>query len=111
MCIPGVGTSLRVLSLLKGNCAEIVSRVSNADGFELLRKFARKFDTISPQAVRICKARVLAFDGQPCTTFAKTVERLHELEKLRGDMGENTGEDTKEDIWAEVSDHGRDVPV
>ena len=56
-----------------------------------LRKLARKFHPISPQAVSIYKARVFAFAGQPCMTFSKTLEKLHELENLMGVMRENTG--------------------
>ena len=58
---------------LNGKWSELASGVWNGDGFELLRKLARKFDPISPPAVSIYKARVFAFTGQPCMTFAKTV--------------------------------------
>ena len=87
---------------LNGKCGAIVGRIWSGDGFEFLRKLARKYDPISPQPVSIYKARVLAFAGQPCMNFSKTVERLHELEKLRGEMRENTGEDIKGEILTEV---------
>ena len=35
-------------------------------------------------------------------SFAKTAKRLHELEKLRGEMCDNTDEDIKQEILAEV---------
>ena len=36
---------------LKGKCGDIVGGIWSGDGFELLRKWARKYDPISPQAV------------------------------------------------------------
>ena len=87
---------------LDGKCGDLVSGVQNTDGFELLRKLARKFDPISPQAASVYKGKIFALAGQPCANFAKTVERLHELDMLRLEMRENTGEDVTEVTLAEV---------
>ena len=87
---------------LNGKCGDIVSSVIPGDGFELLRKLARKFDPLSPQAASVYKGRVFATAGQPCTSFVKTVERLQELERLRNEMRENTGEDMNNETLAEV---------
>ena len=77
---------------LNGKCSEMVGSIMHKDGFELLRKLARKFDPISPQAAGHYKSQIFAFAGHPCANFAKTVERMHALEKLCCDMAENTGE-------------------
>ena len=87
---------------LDGKCGDLVSGVQNTDGFELLRKLARKFDPISPQAASVYKGKIFALAGQPCANFAKTVERLHELDMLRLEMRENTGEEVSEVTLAEV---------
>ena len=87
---------------LNGKCAEMIGVIKNKDGFELLRKLARKYDPISPQAASIYKARVFAHAGHACANFGKTVDRLNALEMLRCEMIENTGEDMKDENLADV---------
>ena len=48
---------------LAGKCSESVANVLTGDGFKLLRKLARKYDPISPQAVSIYKAKVFSYAG------------------------------------------------
>ena len=87
---------------LNGKCAELIGAIKNKDGFELLRKLARKHDPISPQAASIYKAKVYAYAGHSCANFGKTVERMNVLELLRCEMIENTGEDIKDENLADV---------
>ena len=88
---------------LDGKCADIVAGVvGSVDGFELLRQLARRFDPISPQAASIYKARIFSLAGKPCESFKKTAERLVDLEKLRLEMVESTGENVEDEIMASV---------
>ena len=87
---------------LGGKCADVFGGVKAGDGFELLRRLARKFDPVSPQAASIFKGRIYGLSGTPCATFAKTVERLRELERMRSDMRDQTGEDMDTKVLADI---------
>ena len=87
---------------LNGKCSDIVSSVVVGDGFELLRRLARKFDPISPQAVSVYKGKVYAMAGSPCANFKATVARLAEIEALKNEMREHTGEEVDGKTLAEV---------
>ena len=87
---------------LNGKCSEMVAVVNSKDGFELLRKLARKYDPISPQAASAYKAQIFAFAGHPCASFAKTVERMNKLEQVRCEMKETTGENVEDKTLADV---------
>ena len=87
---------------LGGKSADVFGGVKPGDGFELLRRLARKFDPVSPQAASIFKGRIYGLAGTLCATFAKTVERLRELERMRSDMRDQTGEDMDTKVLAEI---------
>ena len=61
-----------------------------------------KYDPISPQAVSIYKAKVFGYAGQPCANFSGTCEIMQQLERIRAEMRENTGEDVTDVTLAEV---------
>ena len=57
---------------LAGKCADIITGVPKDNGFELLRRLARKFDPVSSQAVSIYRGRVYAFAALPCQSWKAT---------------------------------------
>ena len=87
---------------LNGKCADIFGQVMAGCGFEALRRLARRFDPVSPQAAAMIKGMVYATAGKPCKNFAQTVERHLELQRLQAEMRDTAGEELDAKVLAEV---------